>query len=82
MTRLLLILLAAALATPALAQTEDAPKKVQFIDMNALGLQGEGVKVPVAYLSVEKRAKFGRILRLKHPVLQKIKATARQVDFR
>lgn len=80
-----LTLLALALASPAVAQTEGADaqkKRVQFITMGDLDVTGGTVKVPIAYHSARGREKFARLLRLKHDVLPKLKPTAKDVALR
>lgn len=70
------------LAAPALAQSDTTPKKVQFINMNELGIDVGRTKVPVLYTSARGKVKFERIARLKHSVLPKMKATAKDVSLR
>lgn len=80
----ILILSIPLLAAPGLAQPDPAPTsaKVKFIDMSEMVLTGEGTKVPAMFVSVEERAKFGKLLRLKRSVLPKMKATAKDVALR
>lgn len=70
------------LAAPALAQSDTTPKRIHYINMNELGIVSGQLKVPVLYTSARGKVKFERIARLRHSVLPKMKATAKDVSLR
>jgi hypothetical protein len=70
------------LATPALAQTEATPTKVKYYKFGELDIEAGPAKVPMIYMSARGKQKWERIVRLKHSVLPKMKATAKDVTLR
>jgi len=75
----LLPLVAAAQGRPVAAPP---PVAVKFIDMDALLVTGAGARPQVTLVDARQRAKFDRLLRLKHEVVGALRSTARDATLR
>lgn len=76
--------LAAALLLPAaaLAQTDPPPVRGQFIDMEALAIDGHAARPQITYIDAQQRAKHERLMKLKKSFLPKLRATAKAAELR
>jgi hypothetical protein len=69
------------LAAPA-PTAAPAEARVRFYDFAELLLEGGVVRPQVLLLEAEERAKFEKLVRLRKPLLPKLRATARDASLR
>ena len=70
-------------STLAMAQNESEPNgPVQFVDMEAIIIDGDYKKPQVLYTDVRERVKFERLIKLKKSFLPQLRDTARDAALR
>ena len=83
------LLLALCLVLPATVSAQGAPvgpepaeARVRFIDMEEMLLTGRLARPSVAFVDARQRARFDRLLRLKHEVVGALRATGSDAALR
>ena len=81
----ILVALSLLLSSQAVAQAgtqAPPPTPIKFIDMDTAYLSGSRAGPVALYVDSRQRAKFDRLLRLKHAVLPQLLATATEPSLR
>ena len=83
------LLLVVGLALPATASAQGASAgatservRVQFVDMKDLFVDGRVARPSMAFVDARQRARFDRLLRLKHEVVGALRATGTDAALR